>query len=157
MNLSRFLFETSSWKYDNEFGTFCFEVVITIKNKKILGASKKQGRICIIKVQILWEGHKIWKNLLLFLKLLSTQHQNKVGDFSRFLWPSQDIWTLLLHNFLAPLLMPDAMPRLIWDCFSTFSHSYSILIIFGSCFCGLLRDALLVQLLIANMNLKRQI
>ena len=47
----------------------------------------------ISKVHIFWEGHKILRNLpLTFDPMYCSQ---KLGeDFAKFLWPSQNIWTL---------------------------------------------------------------
>ena len=46
-----------------------------------------------LKVHIFWEGHKILRNLpLTFDRMYCSQ---KLGeDFAKFLWPSQNIWTL---------------------------------------------------------------
>ena len=43
-----------------------------------------------LKVQILREAHRMWINLPFF-----TLRQNKVEDRLNFLWPFQNIWTLL--------------------------------------------------------------
>ena len=50
--------------------------------------------IFLFKVHIFWEGHKILRNLpLTFDRMYCSQ---KLGeDFAKFLWPSQNIWTLL--------------------------------------------------------------
>ena len=50
------------------------------------------------KVQIFWEGHKKLKNNSQILwNLLS--NVKKSGRFFKFLWPSQNIWTLISRNF----------------------------------------------------------
>jgi len=36
-----------------------------------------------------WEGHKIWPIFLSFLTLLNSNYK-----WAKFLWPSQDMWTL---------------------------------------------------------------
>ena len=47
---------------------------------------------------------KIWKNLQLLLTLLSTYVITKKCDiFFNFLWPSQNIWTLLFQGVLVSL------------------------------------------------------
>ena len=53
------------------------------------------------KVQILWEGHKIWKISHLLLKL----HSN-VKTKWEFLWPSQSILTLPCNQSLWKVLNP---------------------------------------------------
>ena len=57
--------------------------------------------IIVSKVHIFWEGHKILRNLpLTFDGMYCSQ---KLGeDFAKFLWPSQNIWTLMFNKiFLA--------------------------------------------------------
>ena len=50
------------------------------------------------KVHIFWEGHKILRNLpLTFYYMHCSQ---KLGeDFAKFLWPSQNVWTLQSYDF----------------------------------------------------------
>jgi hypothetical protein len=43
----------------------------------------------LLKVQMSWKGHKIWINLPLFL----------TSKKAEFLWPSQNIWTLISEQF----------------------------------------------------------
>ena len=50
------------------------------------------------KVHIFWEGHKILQNLHLTFDY-STYSQKLGEDFAKFLWPSQNIWTLTLILF----------------------------------------------------------
>ena len=52
-----------------------------------------------IKVKKLWEGHKIWKKILLVLKF-TQYHTIKTSGrfFFKFLRPFQKIWTLLITN-----------------------------------------------------------
>ena len=69
------------------------------RNSKIifvLGADKSLERL-ESKVHIFWEGHKILRNLpLTFDRMYCSQ---KLGeDFAKFLWPSQNIWTLATLN-----------------------------------------------------------
>ena len=48
-----------------------------------------------VKVQILWEGHNIWKNLPLYIfDITYLVTSKKLWDFFRILRPSQNIWTL---------------------------------------------------------------
>ena len=54
----------------------------------------KQCYLC--KVHIFWEGHKILRNLPLTFDCMYCS-QKLVEDFARFLWPSQNIWTLRNH------------------------------------------------------------
>ena len=49
------------------------------------------------KVHIFWEGHKILRNVPLTFEY-STYGQKLGEDFAKFLWPSQDIWTLILSR-----------------------------------------------------------
>ena len=46
-----------------------------------------------IKVQIFWDGHKIW-NISPIIFYLSTALSKKLEDFFKKLWPSQNNWTL---------------------------------------------------------------
>ena len=46
-----------------------------------------------LKVHIFWEGHKILRNLPLTFYCMYCS-QKLVEDFAKFLWPSQNIWTL---------------------------------------------------------------
>ena len=46
-----------------------------------------------IKVQIFWDGHKIW-NISSIIFYLSTALSKKLEDFFKKLWPSQNNWTL---------------------------------------------------------------
>ena len=52
------------------------------------------------KVHIFWEGHKILRNLpLTFDRMYCSQKLWE--DFAKFLWPSQNIWTLLfIHKII---------------------------------------------------------
>ena len=42
------------------------------------------------KVQILFEGQRIWKNRPSYFDI-SQQCENKLGVFFKFLWPSQNV------------------------------------------------------------------
>ena len=58
------------------------------------------------KVQILWEGHEIWKK---YHVLFESIHKNIVGGFLKFVLPSRNIWTLVQSgtpkvSYLAPLV-----------------------------------------------------
>ena len=64
--------------------------------QNIFGFVNRRKRLWILvpfKVHIFWEGHKILRNLpLTFDRMYCSQ---KLGeDFAKFLWPSQNIWTL---------------------------------------------------------------
>ena len=61
--------------------------------------------LLLFKVHIFWEGHKILQNLpLTFDHMYCSQ---KLGeDFAKFLWPSQNIWTLLYTmNYITRILL----------------------------------------------------
>ena len=47
-----------------------------------------------IKVQLFWEGCKIFGHLILFFFDITQQHQIISWRWAKFLWPSQNIWTL---------------------------------------------------------------
>ena len=49
--------------------------------------------VFVVKVHIFWEGHKIWRNLPLTFDCMYCS-QKLVEDFAKFLWLSQNIWTL---------------------------------------------------------------
>ena len=53
------------------------------------------GRAPTLKVRIFWEGHKIWNNLPLKIWCYWVVSNLKWKIFSNFLWPSQNIRTLL--------------------------------------------------------------
>ena len=63
------------------------------------------NKSCAIKVHIFWEGHKMFAKSPAFFDWY--KHQSKKGrDFAKFLWPSQNIWTLQRN------LSPDISHRL---------------------------------------------
>ena len=49
------------------------------------------------KVHIFWEGHKIFAKSPPFFWLVLVPVK-KGGDFAKFLWPSQNIWTLIIKS-----------------------------------------------------------
>ena len=52
----------------------------------------------VCKVQISWEGHKIQKNFSHYIWHYLVM-SNKLGDFFKILWRSQNIWTLKCAAF----------------------------------------------------------
>ena len=59
------------------------------------------------KVLMLWKVHTIWHIRPNFFRLLSNI-KTKVEDWFKFLWPSQNIWTLsmVLRGFIQFLILP---------------------------------------------------
>ena len=52
-------------------------------------------QICIVKVQLFWEGQKNWCNLSQGFDI-TKKCQNLEEDCANFLWPSQKSWTLMM-------------------------------------------------------------
>ena len=72
-------------------GRYCKAKYITVLTEDTI--TKSSPKVNVHKVHIFWEGHKILRNLpLIFDRVYCSQ---KLGeDFAKFLWPSQNIWTL---------------------------------------------------------------
>ena len=84
-----------SWEFLHAILIYiCFEERL-VTHYQLAAAQWKFCRFWVrSKVRILWEGHKIWKKIVHFKKKYLAYIQKKVGDFFKFLWPSQNIWTL---------------------------------------------------------------
>ena len=68
-----------------------------LKSLWILFICIEKLTIFCIKVHIFWEGHITLQNLYITFFLCSVQCQSNVRwRFRKILWPSQNIWTLLI-------------------------------------------------------------
>ena len=58
------------------------------------------------KIQVLWEDHEIWKNIPPFFWNYLVKRKQNGRFFFKFLWHSQNTWTLQLHLFVCSCTAP---------------------------------------------------
>ena len=75
----------------------CTRVLILIFILSHLEKKCTKSSAFLSKVHIFWEGHKILRNLPLTFDCMYCS-QKLVEDFAKFLWPSQNIWTLRVNS-----------------------------------------------------------